>query len=339
MSPNLLLIAMAFFAVGADLPAELKEVAAWKGSGKATTVLQFSPDGKTLASGGDRDKPEVVLWEARTGRKLSTLGALARSVSVIAFAPDGKSIAAADEDGNIKVWDVVTEKERAAFTGAGDGVPSLGFAENGRTLLAAGRTTVQARALADGGKSASFERRVSVWNGGVFSSDGKTLASPNYQDLDLWDVSSGKIRRVLADHHGGVDRVAFSGDSKRVALAVGHNEGYSSYHWEIKVYDAESGKELATIPGGGGIVHGIAVDEKAQTLLLWYVPVEKNTIGGNREFRVYDVPTGRERCARRAMVKAITLSPDGKFLGTAEADNEIKVWEVPPVAPASKKAS
>jgi WD40 repeat protein len=337
MSANVLWTVVGFLALGADEPLKLKEIAAWQGTGSATGILQFTPDGKTLATAavGEKtaavgEKAEVVLWEARTGRKVSTVAWRTRRVSALAFSSDGKSVAVGDDDGTIKVWEVGTEKERATFARLlNESVLTLAFAADSRTLLVAGRTTVLLKALEDGGKNASFERRVPVWHGGVFSPDAKTLASPNYEDLDLWDVNSGKIRRILADHHGGVDRVAFSGDGKRVALAVGRNEGYAKYDWEIKVYDGETGKERVTIPGDPGVVRRMALDDKAQTLLVMHLGLVNRRFDTQDELRIYDLANGGERCARKKLTAWIALSPDGKLLATLEGDNQIKVWELP----------
>ena len=64
----------------------------------------------------------------------------------------------------------------------------------------------------------SFQRQVRTeWM--TFSPDGKTLASPNFQEIDLWDVAGGREEGLLSEHRGSVQLVAFSGDGRTLAAA------------------------------------------------------------------------------------------------------------------------
>src|SRR5262249_44638487 len=73
------------------------------GTGGAHT-LSFSPDGKTLALGGDT----VQLWDVATGRDIRPFAGHEGAVAAAALAPDGKGVFLAGDDPVIRLWDAAT---------------------------------------------------------------------------------------------------------------------------------------------------------------------------------------------------------------------------------------
>ena len=103
--------------------------------GKGTAgVLEYSPDGKTLAVGGGAG---VWLYDAETGAKINLLRGHAGVVLCIDYAPDGKILASGNADGEMNLWDGGTGEHIKTLTGHTDEVKALSFSRDGKTLASA----------------------------------------------------------------------------------------------------------------------------------------------------------------------------------------------------------
>jgi WD40 repeat protein len=67
-----------------------------------SSVISFSPDAKTLATGGYTGA--IMLWNVATRRLRATLKGHTGIISGLAFSADGTAIASCGYDGTIRVW-------------------------------------------------------------------------------------------------------------------------------------------------------------------------------------------------------------------------------------------
>src|SRR5260370_25890429 len=93
----------------------------------------FSPDGKTLASGGGYYDATIRLWNPATGKEMFQLkdGGVVRD---LAWSADGKLLLTASDGDGVRFWDTTTGKLVRHFPNRDGDAFSLALSSDGKTL-------------------------------------------------------------------------------------------------------------------------------------------------------------------------------------------------------------
>ena len=285
--------------------------------------VAFSPDGNTLASGGDFYDRRIRLWDVSTGENIKTLRDGLGDCIALSFSPDGNTLASLNYD--IRLWDVSTGENIRTLSGHTSQAQSMSFSPDGNTLASGGAD--QTILLFDVSTGENI-RTLSGHTGWVkslsFSPDGNTLASgSDYYNktsgsfdgiIHLWDVSTGKNIRILTGHTGEVVSLSFSPDGNTLASG--------DWDWVreegiIHLWDVFTGKNIKTISGHTRGVNSVAFSPDGTTLAS----------GSSREIRLFDVSTGKNIKTISGHTTGGKFSPDGNTLARVSG-REIRLFDV-----------
>jgi len=236
--------------VDAQKAAELANQAAGQAD-QAVRTLAFSPDGRTLVSGGDSSA--IQGWDGETGAALTSAEGHQAAVRGVAFARDGQ-IVSVSADKSLGGWELNPQwtLERAIGNGVDRNpfphrVLALDFRDDG-TLLACGGGEpsrggeIHVVRVADGEPVATIpEAHSDTVLSLQFSADGQRLASGGAdRTLRMFDLASGgKPLRRFEGHTHHVLGVAWKTDGSLLTTA--------SADQTLKIWNADTGDQIVTM--------------------------------------------------------------------------------------------
>lgn len=136
----------------------------------------------------------------------------------------------------------------------------------------------------------------------------------------VWDLATGRLLRDYRGHAERVSALAFVG-ARRVASAGGK---------EVRIWDADTGKDEKALGGALASLYGLAVEPGGRHLVA---------AGDDRTIRVWEIEASREAFTLGVLgnqrVTSVAWSNDGRFIAAVNATGNLAVWNV--ATPARKR--
>jgi len=267
-------------------------------------TVDFSCNGKTLASGGD-DKI-IRIWDVYSGNLIQTLQGHTASISRVKFSPDSKTLATASLDRTVRFWETTHLKAFHTYEGHASEVCSVAVSHDA-TTIASGSTdkTIRLRDAATGKMVRILEGHTAFVSTISFSPDDRLLASSSWDNnIHLWERSTGKLLHTLRGHTDAVHHIDFSSDGKLLASG--------SKDTTVRLWRVESGVQISAT----------SMDSEVTSIAI---SPDGEFFASGALLQARSVTTGQVlwRKPKDVGVHSVTFSPRGKFLASGNGDNTI----------------
>lgn len=278
------------------------------------TALAFSTDGKKLVSSGYY---ELLVWDADSGNLLRRIKGLPQKTQRLAISPDGKWLAAATgvpgKFGQINLIEMESERSAKVLGTAHDLFLSVSFSPDGSTMAAGvADNTIRLLDFASGHETLKIEQHADWVMDVTFHSDGKHLISASRdKTARLINRANGELESTYQGHTEAIFAVAMSAKGDRI-FSAGRDK-------KIHIWEPKEAKKVAEVPGFGGDIYQLIVDEDRVFAAGSDKIVSEYRTDDKRELiRKYE--------GHRDAIFALTLSRDGKRLASGSFDGEIRLW-------------
>ena len=327
--------------------------------------VEFSPDGGMLIS--ESYDTTIRFWKSETGENTKTLtGGYTSSVTAVALSSNGRTLVSVSQDldeygyevhkgdslPTIRFWDVETGEMKSCFTEktSRTKVTAVALSSNGRTLVSVSQDRDKYEDNADNVRLWDVETgktKAEIANG-IFSPNGRTIASLNANTVRLWDVETGDTKASFtAKRTDEVRLVCFSPDSQILATTGLENEGVDRYGvrvmsaQEIRLWDAQTGESKTTLSGEhADSIESVVFSPDGRTLASVGRDgkVDAYSYAGRKQrvnIRLWDAQTGENKTTLSGehaddvistSIESVVFSPDGRTLASVSRDEKVDAY-------------
>jgi sugar lactone lactonase YvrE len=289
-----------------------------------------------------------------------------RWVGGVLFTPDGRLVSHDRHGWSVFLWDLATARAEPREPAAGvvtalalapDGDTAASGLHRNRVVLWSLRTGRRLQSLSVAGRSS---RGVGPHLSLAFSPDGSLLALAPNDRVELWEVSSGQQRAVIANGlaaERSTHSLAFSPDGNTLAVALGaglmlwvvagrgRTFAVAGTRSASFVVFAPDGNQLGLIdPSGRALLFDLKT-ERSRTLPgsdrtngLSFSPDGRliAAAGEDGALRLFDGAEARPLGSylwHTERVNAVAFSADDRWIATASDDGCVKLWPVAALLP------
>jgi WD40 repeat protein len=292
---------------------------------KPLKAVAFSPDGKSLAVGGDDGILRVIEFES--GKATYTSPSRNARIERVAYSPNGNMVAIADNNSQVAVYAPNQPNKLAmtvqgtdlggafgvAFTADSGGVFTCG--QDGRARLIAGPKPDGTTAGNTATRLREFAGHTGTIGALAVIPDGSLLVTGgDDKTVRVWEVTSGKQLRSFQGHLTPVTAVATRGDGRQIASA--------SEDGAIRVWDLNTEDD-----------HRAMTDATDSLWAVAFSPDGKRVAaaGSDLSIRVYDPETGKLEATlsgAKSPITSLAFLADSNRLVAAGGDQVVVVWDV-----------
>ncbi len=274
----------------------------------------FSPDGLTIAIGGD--DCTVQLSQAATGQTIGSPLLHPAKVGAIAYSPDGRTLLTACDDHLARLWDVASGEVTGTVFRHDAPVLAVAYSPDGQTIV-----------------TGSFDHTARLWNvktgqpigrpmchgdlvtSVAFGPDGRTVLTGSWdKTARLWSAGTGEAIDQPLVHRDWVSSVAYSPDGRTILTGC--------YDRTARLWERETGRQI-----GRPLPHQHCVRAAA------FSPDGKTVLTGSIDgiARLWDIEKDRPigpPMRHQHTVSTVAFSPDGRTILTASFDRTAIVREI-----------
>ena len=300
-------------------------VARWSAHAKGICALAWSPDGKTLASGGNDGI--VRLWNVATAAPIASLRGHDGAVRSIDWSLDGRRLVSGAEDGRVGVWLTGDERPLRLHRAHRSWINSVRWSPDGaRYASACGDGKLVVHATASGTALARLRSPFGNFMSIAWSPDASMLAAAaRTGSVVVWRTREWTCAQRLDTGHGVVWNVDWSSSGR---LATAGDDG------RVVMWNLATGRSALTLEGHSRTVARVALCASAPLLA---------TLSHDETIAVWDLARGSllERIPARypGWVYCLAFHPRDAVLATTDSEGrDIELWALS-VAPNGSPAA